>query len=159
MIFCCCVCGVVECVQLFVVIFRILVSILALFIFFFSSRRRHTRCALVTGVQTCALPISVNAGFEILHATFDRYDNAIFNAPATDGGGGLIQTVGSAAGSRIPMTQKFVGTLSTTYRRELGGLNVALNTTATYNGGYNLDVDFAHKDRSEAHTSEVQSLM
>src|SRR3546814_6746353 len=28
-----------------------------MFIFFFSSRRRHTRCALVTGVQTCALPI------------------------------------------------------------------------------------------------------
>src|SRR3546814_1122388 len=26
--------------------------------FFFSSRRRHTRCALVTGVQTCVLPIS-----------------------------------------------------------------------------------------------------
>src|SRR3546814_9797552 len=34
------------------------VSCLLLFIFFFSSRRRHTRCALVTGVQTCALPIS-----------------------------------------------------------------------------------------------------
>src|SRR3546814_3702296 len=29
-----------------------------MFVFFFSSRRRHTRCALVTGVQTCALPIS-----------------------------------------------------------------------------------------------------
>src|SRR3546814_6588730 len=30
-----------------------------IFVFFvFSSRRRHTRCALVTGVQTCALPIS-----------------------------------------------------------------------------------------------------
>src|SRR3546814_15622042 len=28
-----------------------------LLVFFFSSRRRHTRCALVTGVQTCALPI------------------------------------------------------------------------------------------------------
>src|SRR3546814_968941 len=27
-------------------------------LFLFSSRRRHTRCALVTGVQTCALPIS-----------------------------------------------------------------------------------------------------
>src|SRR3546814_6686632 len=25
--------------------------------FFFARRRRHTRCALVTGVQTCALPI------------------------------------------------------------------------------------------------------
>src|SRR3546814_15880977 len=31
--------------------------VLCLDIFFFSSRRRHTRCALVTGVQTCALPI------------------------------------------------------------------------------------------------------
>src|SRR3546814_3292829 len=31
-------------------------------VFFFSSRRRHTRCALVTGVQTCALPISANLG-------------------------------------------------------------------------------------------------
>src|SRR3546814_1300068 len=30
-------------------------------IFFFSSRRRHTRCALVTGVQTCALPICLSA--------------------------------------------------------------------------------------------------
>src|SRR3546814_2217377 len=30
-------------------------------LFFFSSRRRHTRCALVTGVQTCALPISGQA--------------------------------------------------------------------------------------------------
>src|SRR3546814_5609550 len=30
-------------------------------VFFFSSRRRHTRCALVTGVQTCALPISAKA--------------------------------------------------------------------------------------------------
>src|SRR3546814_10630220 len=29
-------------------------------VFFFSSRRRHTRCALVTGVQTCALPISAH---------------------------------------------------------------------------------------------------
>src|SRR3546814_3647313 len=37
----------------------VLHTILFLFmlIFFFSSRRRHTRCALVTGVQTCALPI------------------------------------------------------------------------------------------------------
>src|SRR3546814_7184057 len=30
-------------------------------VFFFSSRRRHTRCALVTGVQTCALPIYLPA--------------------------------------------------------------------------------------------------
>src|SRR3546814_12604 len=34
-----------------------------LLFFFFSSRRRHTRCALVTGVQTCALPISDYSGY------------------------------------------------------------------------------------------------
>src|SRR3546814_9456257 len=33
-----------------------------MFFFFVSSRRRHTRCALVTGVQTCALPILAGFG-------------------------------------------------------------------------------------------------
>src|SRR3546814_8946772 len=35
----------------------VVLQIECLVVFFFSSRRRHTRCALVTGVQTCALPI------------------------------------------------------------------------------------------------------
>src|SRR3546814_7491089 len=34
-----------------------------MFCFFLSSRRRHTRCALVTGVQTCALPIYSRVNF------------------------------------------------------------------------------------------------
>src|SRR3546814_1688695 len=45
--------------------------------FFFSSRRRHTRCALVTGVQTCALPIS--AGMPTspeMDALFDAFQAA-----------------------------------------------------------------------------------
>src|SRR3546814_1981507 len=44
--------------------------LISFIVFFFSSRRRHTRCALVTGVQTCALPISVLTTF------FDAADNA-----------------------------------------------------------------------------------
>src|SRR3546814_7884935 len=44
------------------------------FLFFFSSRRRHTRCALVTGVQTCALPISVAADEELAEVPLDRID-------------------------------------------------------------------------------------
>src|SRR3546814_2574884 len=35
----------------------VLVCTIVRFYFFLSSRRRHTSCALVTGVQTCALPI------------------------------------------------------------------------------------------------------
>src|SRR3546814_3873502 len=38
-------------------LYRLSVFGLLSVVFFFSSRRRHTRCALVTGVQTCALPI------------------------------------------------------------------------------------------------------
>src|SRR3546814_8081469 len=34
-----------------------MIDVMSGVIFFFSSRRRHTSCALVTGVQTCALPI------------------------------------------------------------------------------------------------------
>src|SRR3546814_8548841 len=41
-----------------------------MFVLFFSSRRRHTRCALVTGVQTCALPILTLVEH---HLAFGRY--------------------------------------------------------------------------------------
>src|SRR3546814_5318632 len=41
---------------------------------FFSSRRRHTRCALVTGVQTCALPISFMGNVIHLASTADAPD-------------------------------------------------------------------------------------
>src|SRR3546814_20486365 len=40
--------------------------------FFFSSRRRHTRCALVTGVQTCALPICSDKSEFYRHRPEDR---------------------------------------------------------------------------------------
>src|SRR3546814_7630089 len=42
------------------------------YLFFFSSRRRHTRCALVTGVQTCALPILSRYGAEECERLLDR---------------------------------------------------------------------------------------
>src|SRR3546814_19911415 len=44
----------ISCVMLCVLV---LYFVYCFVLFFFSSRRRHTRCALVTGVQTCALPI------------------------------------------------------------------------------------------------------
>src|SRR3546814_11279399 len=61
-------------------------------LFFFASRRRHTRCALVTGVQTCALPISAD---EIRFLLFvDTQDVALENVS------GVITDADQA---RIPM--------------------------------------------------------
>src|SRR3546814_1244038 len=56
--------------------------------FFVSSRRRHTRCALVTGGQTCALPIFTGfgavsaAGIRSRGLTLDPADDAVVTAPA-----------------------------------------------------------------------------
>src|SRR3546814_9959928 len=50
------------------VVFRFRLVLLDVF-FFFSSRRRHTRCALVTGVQTCALPILKSSNMNLILAS------------------------------------------------------------------------------------------
>src|SRR3546814_1871942 len=52
--------------------------LVVLLCFFFSSRRRHTRCALATGVQTCALPISL--------AAYGGLDGAFNNAARPQAG-------------------------------------------------------------------------
>src|SRR3546814_10910116 len=55
-------------------------------VFFFSSRRRHTICALVTGVQTCALPISDTPDIPTMIESGYKDVEALswfgFNAPA-----------------------------------------------------------------------------
>src|SRR3546814_6958473 len=53
---CCCSLYVLSFLSMYCVSYACCFCIL----FFFSSRRRHTRCALVTGVQTCALPIWIS---------------------------------------------------------------------------------------------------
>src|SRR3546814_16259534 len=69
------------------------------FFFFFSGRRRHTRFALVTGVQTCALPICRNTD-----AQERRRERG---AAGFDGGGAAAAQRGTApsnpvAGERRP---------------------------------------------------------
>src|SRR3546814_5282255 len=63
--------------------------------FCFSSRRRHTRCALVTGVQTCALPIFDRE--EIQRAGFGDLGEALRALPQNFSGG---QNPGVGKGAR-----------------------------------------------------------
>src|SRR3546814_5383288 len=64
--------------------------------FFFSSRRRHTSCALVTGVPTCALPILfglfvVVYGFSAAFDAFaDRHENRLWWLQLIAGIAGIV---------------------------------------------------------------------
>src|SRR3546814_5575103 len=55
--------------------------------FFFSSRRRHTRCALVTGVQTCALPIFSSGKSALQRTKARKFDLILMDIqmPGMDG--------------------------------------------------------------------------
>ena len=71
------------------------------FVFFFSSRRRHTRCADVTGVQTCALPIS---RFNLNNPEFNAFManvTAFGDRPGTGGGMGEMDIMDGRAGFKI----------------------------------------------------------
>src|SRR3546814_3047065 len=95
----------------------------------FSSRRRHTRCALVTGVQTCALPIShlPNGGISVDgHLLFD-----FVSFPLR-----LKEIPGDPRKSELKIYY-----LDAIYGRTKGGITPS---------GWS---------RSEEHTSELQSLM
>src|SRR3546814_2278078 len=81
------------------------------FSFFFSSRRRHTRCALVTGVQTCALPISSSIHFRDVnhgadHRPVAKHSAAVRQSPFADpfqrGYGTGIATFRSESGEEMP---------------------------------------------------------
>src|SRR3546814_5728746 len=99
--------------------------------FFFSSRRRHTRCALVTGVQTCALPISA-AIDEVVYAN-------IFEGLTRIDRNGAVQPA-----------------LAESWTVSDDGLTYTfkLHEGVTFHDGTTFD-----SARSDEHTSELQSLM
>src|SRR3546814_6112567 len=71
----------------------VLFSLFCVFCFFcFSSRRRHTRCALVTGVQTCALPIwRLPRRFAPRHDALLSGHHAIASPCLWTGGGSIMK--------------------------------------------------------------------
>src|SRR3546814_3507808 len=107
-----------------------------LYIYFVSSRRRHTRCALVTGVQTCALPI----------------------CPLQ------LQRLGEAAGLVELDVHHVVAALEGGQRRRVVAGLVGADRHRPLDAGERGVVDgrqglLDHLDRSEEHTSDIQSLM
>src|SRR3546814_2872328 len=139
--------------------------------FFFSSRRRHTRCALVTGVQTCALPIfSVLIPWTQLST---RKEVADF-ADAIEGVPREAQQGSTAIGSAIrdamllfrdngyDAIQRTIDITSNGFSN--AGLDPALARDMAEQDGVTINAIAILDDydwlefRSEEHTSELQSL-
>src|SRR3546814_7657375 len=103
--------------------------------FFFSSRRRHTRCALVTGVQTCALPILSPFGKKI-----------------------------SSSATQKPLTFKERWTLHASHQNGVNcpwnGAEKWKSLSSPFGlNSHSHPAPFSPGGRSEEHTSELQSLM
>src|SRR3546814_7331495 len=119
-----------------------------LFDFFFSSRRRHTRCALVTGVQTCALPISSDLnnytvnGFEL-----GNPDGNTHRLPLDIVSGQLLNRVEVTKAKTADLDAQGIG----------GMINLVTQTAFDFAEPFVLSANA--QVRSEEHTSELQSQM
>src|SRR3546814_3554101 len=117
-------------------------------VFFFSSRRRHTRCALVTGVQTCALPISLAKSLSPVRSK--DVHPAVINSPQWSVKG--LFAIVSYTGP-MPQTREIIFEF-----HRVGGY-VKVSAVDTLTSAEVSIVGPPSAGRSEEHTSELQSLM
>src|SRR3546814_16222656 len=113
--------------------------LMSYFVFFFSSRRRHTSCALVTGVQTCALPIwsAQSSGVPNgKYCWFEPIQSAKLVSPASSmkSGPESVGLVGDSVGAKTSIKadrKSVVEGKRVSVRVELGGRRmIKQNTTA-----------------------------
>src|SRR3546814_895649 len=130
-------------------------------VFVFSSRRRHTRCSLVTGVQTCALPIS-SGGYKSQEMLLVTIGTTVWEAGRPvelfllDRASGLISEMPSF--TIVPEVPRLF------YR---GRLNYVDTKAGIVGSEDRIVIGLSHIEpakpgvpaRSEEHTSELQSLM
>src|SRR3546814_3615924 len=119
--------------------------VLVFTLLFLSSRRRHTRCALVTGVQTCALPISF-ASFPMLNGSTDIMVDPLVTSD-------FIEGVMSKSRGDIMIDQAAASAVPTVCNSCSGEPTPANQVIPERPDSV------IFKIRSEEHTSELQSLM
>src|SRR3546814_4282776 len=130
--------------------------------FFFSSRRRHTSCPLVTGVQTCALPIfTLNPAHPGTWQWID--DKSLSFEPAEDWPVGQAFKGGFAkkrliAGHQRLDTYEFAFT-APAFEATIKGTEFHQDPQVATDKKAVLTLRFSHPVRSEEHTSELQTLM
>src|SRR3546814_6868252 len=132
-----------------------------MYLFFFSSRRRHTRCALVTGVQTCALPIS-DARIVCQVAGREKIGEFVYGFTtliAVDSVGGNVKTLSKLRGANAIGFDGRGGSVIDWQPGTPDSLLVMRSNVreANFHSASHLKKD--EEGRTEEHTSELQSLM
>src|SRR3546814_2449730 len=130
-------------------------------IFFFSSRGRHTRCALVTGVQTCALPIFKD------YPGGDEDDELVPARPGKAQAGFPVACIPAASLGRLARGRELAGKAARDKHARLPrcqGNDLErpwLEAVRRRLVGHRQLVRWRQwvAERSEEHTSELQSLM
>src|SRR3546814_2485901 len=121
---------------------------------FFASRRRHTRCALVTGVQTCALPICADLVAELARAAVAGGTEHRRDAVRDDRAVAARQSAGAARWLfSVGAAFRYSRSARASWRVVVSLFPSRLGRPAARVVAVNAD------RRSEEHTSELQSLM
>src|SRR3546814_20276661 len=107
---------------------------LVVWICFFSSRRRHTRCALVTGVQTCALPIFIG----IFKAYCTRVGGGPFPTELEDETGEKLRQLGHEFGATTGRARRtgWIDLQALKYAIMLNGVTELVMTKADVLSGF-----------------------
>src|SRR3546814_5045878 len=90
--------------------------------FFFSGRRRHTRCALVTGVQTCALPFSIGGSLILFAVRAPLLRPGGLFAPVSREGGLVLNNLLLVTAT----VTVFLGTMYPLFLEAVGGGKVSV---------------------------------
>src|SRR3546814_1921068 len=125
-------------------------SIYAIFVFFFSSRSRHPRCALVTGVLTCALPISFVSWLSLPIFAVNGAGAHLVSELVGQSSPGLVRLV---AASLLAGLAAMVIVLAIAYYGSIAAVRTGIDPDT-----YGIPL-VSSTVRSEEHTSELQSLM
>src|SRR3546814_5322006 len=121
--------------------------------FFFSSRRRHTRCALVTGVQTCALPICNEVRMHGPEGEVHTHNGTYL---AFDDGQRFVST-DAVQGDFEPADPFMIGIWE--IAPEGSGTRYTARARHWTEDARKRHADMGFAERSEEHTTELQSLM
>lgn len=90
--------------------------------------------------------LRLSGGFELLHTKFKSFPSSSVSSPLPQGGVSVVS--GDVSGNRLPLAQKFTGTISLEYTTDTKFGEFGFNTTLNHNGSYYFESDNVTRQKS-----------